>query len=50
MKIFVNSETYIYIYDHYTDDGVSGATFDRPDFNRMIQDIENKYGNCKRLI
>ena len=32
----------IYIYDHYTDDGVSGATFDRPDFNRMIQDIENK--------
>ena len=32
----------IYIYDHYTDDGVSGATFDRPDFNRMIKDIENK--------
>ena len=32
----------IYIYDHYTDDGVSGATFDRPDFNRMIHDIENK--------
>ena len=32
----------IYIYDHYTDDGVSGATFNRPDFNRMIQDIENK--------
>ena len=25
-----------------TYDGVSGATFDRPDFNRMIQDIENK--------
>ena len=32
----------IYIYDHYTDDGVSGATFDRADFNRMIKDIENK--------
>jgi len=32
----------IRIYDHYTDDGYSGATFDRPDFNRMIQDIENK--------
>ena len=32
----------IYIYDHYTDDGVSGATFDRPNFNRMIKDIENK--------
>lgn len=35
-------ERNIFIYDHYTDDGVSGATFDRPDFNRMIQDIENK--------
>ena len=32
----------IFIYDHYTDDGISGATFDRPDFNRMIKDIENK--------
>ena len=32
----------IRIYDDYTDDGVSGATFDRPDFNRMIKDIENK--------
>jgi len=35
-------ERNIFIYDHYTDDGVSGATFDRQDFNRMIQDIENK--------
>jgi DNA invertase Pin-like site-specific DNA recombinase len=32
----------ICVYDDYTDDGHSGATFDRPDFNRMIQDIENK--------
>lgn len=32
----------IHIYRHYTDDGVSGATFDRPDFNQMIKDIENK--------
>ena len=32
----------IYIYDHYTDDGVSGATFDRPNFNRMIKDIIEK--------
>lgn len=35
-------ERNIRIYNHYTDDGVSGATFDRPDFNRMIKDIENK--------
>ncbi len=26
--------------DIYIDDGVSGTTFDRPDFNRMISDIE----------
>ena len=32
----------IHIYKHYSDDGYSGASFDRPDFNQMIQDIENK--------
>ena len=26
----------------YVDDGVSGTTFDRPGFNQMLQDIENK--------
>ena len=26
----------------YVDDGVSGTTFDRPGFNEMLQDIENK--------
>jgi len=25
----------------YVDDGVSGTTFDRPDFNRMISDVES---------
>jgi len=37
----------------YVDDGVSGTSFDRPGFNKMIQDIEarkNKYGSNKRLI
>ncbi len=28
------------IEDIYIDDGYSGTTFDRPDFKRMIQDIE----------
>ena len=26
----------------YVDDGISGTTFDRPGFNKMLQDIENK--------
>lgn len=36
------------IIDEYVDDGVSGTTFDRLQFNRLIKDIEarqNKYGS-----
>ncbi len=35
-------ENQLTIVDEYKDDGVSGTTFDRPDFNRMIKDIEDK--------
>ena len=35
-------ENHLVLIDEYKDDGISGTTFDRPDFNRMIDDIENK--------
>ena len=41
------------IVDEYVDDGISGTTFDRPQFNRLIADIEvrqNKYGSNQRFI
>jgi DNA invertase Pin-like site-specific DNA recombinase/ribosomal protein S15P/S13E len=40
------------VYDEYTDDGISGTTFERDDFKRMIRDIEDgKIGTvlCKDL-
>ena len=34
------------IYDEYVDDGISGTTFDRPSFKRLISDIEKGLVNC----
>jgi len=38
-------ENRIFVYDSYIDDGYSGTSFDRPSFQRMIQDIEAKKVN-----
>lgn len=40
------------VFDYYVDDGVSGTTFDRPGFNRLVQDARDGKINialCKDL-
>lgn len=39
-------DNHINVYKEYVDDGWSGTNFDRPDFQRMIQDIEDGKINC----
>ena len=41
LQRYIKENRLIFV-DEYKDDGISGTTFDRPDFNRMIKDIENK--------
>ena len=35
-------ENNLILIKEYVDDGISGTTFDRPSFNELLQDIENK--------
>ena len=36
----------IRIVSEYTDDGYSGTNFDRPNFQRMMEDVKKKKINC----
>ena len=41
LKNFVKEKGFIFV-DEYVDDGYSGTTFDRPGFQRLIEDIKAK--------
>ena len=41
LQRYIKENELIFV-DEYIDDGVSGTTFDRPAFNKMIKDIESK--------
>lgn len=46
IKSFLREQPDIELYDIYVDDGFSGSNFDRPEFRRMIGDIEAGRVNC----
>ena len=43
---YLQSKPEIRVVHFYIDDGYSGVNFDRPDFQRMLQDIKDKKINC----
>mgnify|MGYP005808039469 CR=1 FL=1 len=43
---YVNKQDDFILYDVYIDDGFTGTNFNRPDFQRMIADIEDGKVNC----
>ena len=43
---FISDKPEFKVYDTYIDNGMTGATFDRPSFQRMLADIEAGHINC----
>lgn len=46
IRSFIRKQDDMEIYDIYVDDGYSGANFDRPEFKRMMKDIEAGNVDC----
>lgn len=46
LKAYIHRQQDIELYDIYADDGFSGSNFDRPEFKRMMCDIEAGRVNC----
>lgn len=43
---YISDKPEFKVYDTYIDNGLTGATFDRPSFQRMLADIEAGHINC----
>lgn len=46
IRSFLNGQEDMELYDSYVDDGFSGSNFNRPEFKRMMEDIEAGRVNC----
>ncbi len=46
LKEYIDSRDDLSLYDIYVDDGYTGTNFCRPNFQRMIKDIEDKKVQC----
>ena len=46
LKEFLRQHQDLKLYDIYIDDGWSGTNFNRPDFQRMLRDLESRQINC----
>ncbi len=46
VRSYIKEQENMELYDVYVDDGFSGSNFDRPDFKRMMEDVEAGKVNC----